>query len=530
MATTKGPEPTMGPPTAEPTETRERSGKMVSDLFLWLIKDIIKPVIGKVAIPLIIYLVMTKIEGWNEFKNLLLNEGPIYFAQYFAKVKSYIVSDMSTCLILAVCVYLYYEIRKINATLSKNLSTNRAEGAFPVVTRSGAGEANVQEQSDEDMPELEAAEESVVEPSSGNRRPTRRVKHKSIDLDSLGKYKKICTEYGPTAPYCLEFLKAWSENELWTPQDFHSVAKSCLSSSHYLQWKMGLSDEAKKVIQSIHPTERNMSGVELTYEMLVGEGRWADPHKQATLPAGILTIVREIALWAWGQIDADSEFIGSYARIFQGESEPYADFLSKLSDTIQKQVRGTEMQEQLIRLFAFENANETCQAILLPIKGKNTMEYLRACRDVGVPRHPPHVRVTEAPSLRRPVRYNQEEYDNSYRAPNPRRRTPGLCPKCNRGYHWARDCRSYANPGSRNRVRGQPRDSRALVRCFNCGESGHTRRDCGAPRAPTPVNTPAHYPVSGNWERGQPQARQTQGNLPVSSSQLSLNREEEEEQ
>lgn len=95
-----------------------------------------------------------------------------------------------------------------------------------------------------------------------------------------------------------------------------------------------MEDETKKVVESTQPSERSISGVKLKYETLVGEVQWADLHKQATLCAGILTIVHEIALLTWGQIDADSELIGIYTRIFQGGSEHHADFLSTLSDII----------------------------------------------------------------------------------------------------------------------------------------------------------------------------------------------------
>lgn len=171
----------------------------------------------------------------------------------------------------------------------------------------------------EEVPDPQPENGLVGEPLFSNRSTSVTSEYKSLDLISLRKYKKDCTKYGPTSPNCIKFLKGWSKRELWVPEDFRVVARTCLSSSQYMQWRMWLSEEAKTVLHLI--AQRSISGVQLTHDMLVGEGEWTDVNKQATLPSDILTLVREIALWSWGKIDADIEFIGSYTKIFQ---ETYA--------------------------------------------------------------------------------------------------------------------------------------------------------------------------------------------------------------
>ena len=45
----------------------------------------------------------------------------------------------------------------------------------------------------------------------------------SIDFGMLSNFKKACTLYGPTSPYCIEFLRGWADH--WMPYDFFSSSK-----------------------------------------------------------------------------------------------------------------------------------------------------------------------------------------------------------------------------------------------------------------------------------------------------------------
>lgn len=75
---------------------------------------------------------------------------------------------------------------------------------------------------------------------------------------------------------------------------------------------------------------------------------------------------------------------------------PYAEFVGKLTDAIQKHVTCEETPQYLLRQLAFENANGDCQAILLPIRErKDVMGYLKACGKVDSIKHQIHVNDTE---------------------------------------------------------------------------------------------------------------------------------------
>ena len=50
-----------------------------------------------------------------------------------------------------------------------------------------------------------------------------------LDFGMLSSFKKACTLYGPTSPYCVEFLGGWADH--WRPYDFFSSSKDGSKSS-----------------------------------------------------------------------------------------------------------------------------------------------------------------------------------------------------------------------------------------------------------------------------------------------------------
>ena len=50
-----------------------------------------------------------------------------------------------------------------------------------------------------------------------------------LDFGMLSSFKKACTLYGPTSPYCVEFLGGWADH--WRPYDFFSSSNDGSKSS-----------------------------------------------------------------------------------------------------------------------------------------------------------------------------------------------------------------------------------------------------------------------------------------------------------
>jgi hypothetical protein len=54
--------------------------------------------------------------------------------------------------------------------------------------------------------------------------------------------------------------------------------------------------------------------------------------------------VCDVALAACDKINMGAENQGSYTKIQQGPTEPYSDFIGRLEESIEKQVRGDQMK------------------------------------------------------------------------------------------------------------------------------------------------------------------------------------------
>lgn len=56
---------------------------------------------------------------------------------------------------------------------------------------------------------------------------------------------------------------------------------------------------------------------------------------------------------AWMKTDTGSDFGSSYIKIIQGPSEPYADFIGRLKDAIEKQVKRKTNSKLIIKTVGF---------------------------------------------------------------------------------------------------------------------------------------------------------------------------------
>lgn len=69
-------------------------------------------------------------------------------------------------------------------------------------------------------------------------------------------------------------------------------------------------------------------------------------------------------------IDADTEFKGSFTRIFQGVFKPYMEFGEKHTKAVhqKRQIKSKENQQHLLNQLSLVNANEDCHVTLHPVR------------------------------------------------------------------------------------------------------------------------------------------------------------------
>lgn len=65
-----------------------------------------------------------------------------------------------------------------------------------------------------------------------------------------------------------------------------------------------------------------------------------------------------------------------------------ADFIGRLTDSVEKQVRGDSTRKLLLKLLAFNNAHEDCQAGSQPIRKTQVfLGYLKAYSNIRTLKH-----------------------------------------------------------------------------------------------------------------------------------------------
>ena len=117
---------------------------------------------------------------------------------------------------------------------------------------------------------------------------------------------------------------------------------------------------------------------QITFEMLTGTGQFDAVEAQIQCPPLLHEQLKEVALEAWDRITPQGEPKGSYTKIFQGPNEAYADFLARLEVVISRSVTGEEVERQLEKLLAYENANQECQKAITSIRETGTViDYLK---------------------------------------------------------------------------------------------------------------------------------------------------------
>ena len=154
---------------------------------------------------------------------------------------------------------------------------------------------------------------------------------------------------------------------------------------------------------------------------------------------------------------------------------------------------GDEQAEMVLaKQLAYENANSPCQAALRPYRKKGGLsDYIQICADIS----PSYVQdITLAATLQektvKEVLYQQQKQDKTSGRP----RVPGSgCFSCGQMGHQAAHCLQ----------KQAQRPAQAPNICPRCKKGKHWTKDC---RSKTDLQGKPLPPVSGNWVRGQPQA------------------------
>ncbi|XP_044541053.1 endogenous retrovirus group K member 8 Gag polyprotein-like, partial [Gracilinanus agilis] len=208
------------------------------------------------------------------------------------------------------------------------------------------------------------------------------AEHKIFDFKTLKTLRDSVVQNGNTAPFTLALIKNISQ-QLLTPEDWYTLARSTLNGGDYLNWRLYFQDLSKEQAKA---NER--AGIDISYEQLIGEGEFHTLRMQLAYTEQAYNQISVAAERAWQSLPAKDNAPSSLAEIKQRPTEHFSDFIDRLSTAIKRRVSDPESGEILLKDLAYTNANADAKKAMAPFKSTGTVsDFLRVCQDIGTIEH-----------------------------------------------------------------------------------------------------------------------------------------------
>ena len=285
--------------------------------------------------------------------------------------------------------------------------------------------------------------------------------HEPLDFKTIKTLAESVRVYGVSASFTISLVESLTGLCI-TPTDWMNLARACLTSGQYLEWKAFFSEFAEEqaaVNQAVGGPER----AGWSKEMLLGQGPYA--NQQVGYSIQLFHQINHLAVRAWKAIPNRGEVSGNLTKVVQRLAEPFTDFVARMMEVAGRVFGDTEAAMPLIKQLIYEQCSEECRTAITPYKNKGIETWTRVCRELGGPLTNAGLaaamvqltRNTKGTSgacfrcgkvghMKRecPGRKNEGDTGGGFS-----RRQPGLCPKCKKGKHWADQCRSVKDINGR---------------------------------------------------------------------------------
>lgn len=287
-----------------------------------------------------------------------------------------------------------------------------------------------------------------------------------MDWEIMKELKSATVKYGVRSPYVRQLLENISSQHHILFSEWQSMASMLLGSAALATWH---NDYRLAILAA------QSAGLPpgVTLDHLLCQGTVQTPRQEITIGLGGYAIMRNAALNAFRRLPDPNKPTQTFNSILQGPSEPYASFIDRLSEALNRQIDNEHAQAELLAKLSVSNANSDCQKILKPLQalpGQTIADFIRACQEVGTESHRSQAlasALSATMALATPRHGNcfncgkPGHFKNQCRAPGggaasrsisnmaPKTKPKTICPRCRKGFHWASQCRSNPPPSQR---------------------------------------------------------------------------------
>nr|WIV69203.1 gag protein [Human immunodeficiency virus 1] len=146
----------------------------------------------------------------------------------------------------------------------------------------------------------------------------------------------------------------------------------------------------------------------------------------------------------------------SILDIKQGPKEPFRDYVDRFYKTLRAEQASQDVKNWMTETLLVQNANPDCKTILKALGPAATLEeMMTACQGVGGPSHKARILAEAMSQVTNPATIMMQR--GNFRNP----RKPVKCFNCGKEGHVAKNCRAPRKKG-----------------CWKCGQEGHQMKDC----------------------------------------------------